>query len=75
MLIRWQNAQIEDFVIENKVRLFSKTFSTQSYWQNLGTCECMEGVTGTACERLDCEGGCFGFGKCTSMTKFAEDTR
>mmetsp|Transcript_30525 Transcript_30525/g.50527 ORF Transcript_30525/g.50527 Transcript_30525/m.50527 type:complete len:689 (+) Transcript_30525:253-2319(+) len=36
-----------------------------------GDCTCMEGFTGSACERLSCESDCNGAGICLSYRKFA----
>jgi hypothetical protein len=40
-----------------------------------GTCKCMTGYTGTACERLECTSNCNGVGICSSLLKKSEDTR
>lgn len=40
-----------------------------------GKCQCLPGFTGSACERLECEGDCFGFGKCTTIREFSRETR
>lgn len=36
-----------------------------------GTCTCMEGFTGPACERMTCSGNCNNAGKCLSMRNYA----
>lgn len=40
-----------------------------------GRCSCMDGFTGTACERLSCTKNCNGRGTCTTLSKIAEDNR
>ena len=40
-----------------------------------GRCKCMDGITGTACERLACTKNCNHRGTCTTLSKIAEDTR
>ena len=43
--------------------------------QSFGTCSCLQGFTGTACERLDCENSCGGNGRCFSMHDYASKFR
>jgi hypothetical protein len=38
-----------------------------------GHCECLDGYTGAACQRLACPNGCNGHGVCQSSVKFAQD--
>ncbi len=40
-----------------------------------GRCRCMEGMTGTACERLTCDNDCSGNGRCVTMLTLAHDYR
>ena len=40
-----------------------------------GRCDCMEGYTGAACERLKCQNDCNNFGICLTLEKIAENTR
>ena len=42
---------------------------------SFGTCSCLQGFTGTACERLDCENSCGGNGRCFSMHDYANKFR
>ena len=43
--------------------------------QSFGTCSCLQGFTGTACERLDCDNACSGNGRCFSMQDYASKFR
>lgn len=38
----------------------------------VGECECREGWTGAACERLTCDGACSGHGACLPMYRLAQ---
>mmetsp|Transcript_23907 Transcript_23907/g.49819 ORF Transcript_23907/g.49819 Transcript_23907/m.49819 type:complete len:798 (+) Transcript_23907:179-2572(+) len=40
-----------------------------------GICTCMEGFTGKACDRTNCNGDCSGNGRCVSMNELAATTR
>jgi hypothetical protein len=40
-----------------------------------GKCKCMEGYSGTSCDRLDCPSNCNNAGVCSTLLKKAEDTR
>jgi len=40
-----------------------------------GQCQCHDGFTGKACERLTCENDCNGYGRCMSLQRKAGDTR
>ncbi len=40
-----------------------------------GTCTCMGGFTGSACERTSCNANCNERGRCVSMSEFASTTR
>ena len=40
-----------------------------------GTCTCMQGFVGAACERLDCPSSCSGNGQCLTLSNLATYTR
>ena len=40
-----------------------------------GTCNCLQGFSGSACEYLSCASSCSNNGKCYSMQNFASKTR
>ena len=43
--------------------------------RNSGECICMDGFSGSACERLDCNLNCNANGKCYTMHNLASETR
>lgn len=71
-----QSVQIGEYVIVAVV-----SFSLRYIWSihglilTTGKCECMEGFTGSSCERLNCANDCNGKGICFSMKDFASRTR